>query len=85
MYLRDNYDIVFYISPLGVDVEDNGVRTTDTQYRDKINTTILKLLGTYPPKQLIVLEGSTEDRIKVVLETINKYLYETQKSSNEKK
>jgi deoxyadenosine/deoxycytidine kinase len=85
MYLRGNYDIVFYISPLGVDVEDNGVRTTDTQYRDKINTTILKLLGTYPPKQLIVLEGSTEDRIKVVLETINKYLYETQKSSNEKK
>ena len=77
--------IFFTISPEGVKLEDNGVRTTDTQYRDEIDTTILKLLSAYPPKQLVVLEGSTENRIKVVLETINKYLYETQTSSNEKK
>jgi hypothetical protein len=27
------YDYIFYISPEGVDMEDNGVRETDQEYR----------------------------------------------------
>ena len=74
MYLKSEYDIVFYISPIGVNIEDNGVRTTDKEYRDEIDASILKLLNDYQPKRLVVLEGSTEERIKVVLETVSKYL-----------
>ena len=74
MTLRKEYDVVFYISPIGVDIEDNGVRTTDKDYRDQIDKEILKLLKSYPPNQLVVLEGSTEERIKIVLETVSKYL-----------
>jgi deoxyadenosine/deoxycytidine kinase len=29
MYLRDYYDVVVYVSPRGVPIEDNGIRTTD--------------------------------------------------------
>jgi len=74
MYLKTNYDIVFYVSPNGVEVEDNGVRTTDIEYRDQIDASIRRLLNDYSPKQLVKIEGSTEERIKVVLETVNKYL-----------
>jgi nicotinamide riboside kinase len=74
MTLKLNYDVVFYISPVGVDIEDNGVRTTDKVYREQIDTSILRLLNDYPPKKLVVLEGSTEERIKIVLEEVNKYL-----------
>ena len=74
MLLREKYDFVFYVSPHGVPVEDNGVRTTDLAYRIKIDNTIRELLKEYPPKHLIKIEGTTEERIKIVLETINKYL-----------
>ena len=34
------YDYIFYVSPEGVDIEDNGVRTTDAKYRTTIDETI---------------------------------------------
>ena len=74
MALKLEYDIVFYISPEGVDIEDNGVRTTDVDYRNQINQEILKLLSLYPPKKLVILTGSTSNRVNTVLEAISKYL-----------
>ena len=47
-YLAKNfiydYDYIFYVSPLGVEIEDNSVRTTDPKYRQLIDDTIQKLL-----------------------------------------
>jgi nicotinamide riboside kinase len=74
MTLKLEYDVVFYISPEGVDIEDNGVRTTDVNYRNQINQEILKLLSLYPPKKLVILTGSTSNRVNTVLEAISKYL-----------
>jgi len=74
LLLKDYYDIVFYVSPRGVKVEDNGVRTTDLTYRFKIDKTIRELLDEYPPQRLVEIEGTTEERISIVLETFNKYL-----------
>ena len=74
MFLADEYDVVFYISPEGVDIEDNGIRTTNSEYRDKIDLTIKELLRLYKPKRLIELKGSTEERIKVILDKISEYL-----------
>ena len=28
----DEYDWIFYVSPSGVEIEDNSVRTTDAEY-----------------------------------------------------
>lgn len=74
MTMKLEYDIVFYISPDGVEIEDNGVRTTNRIYREQIDKSILRLLNDYKPKLLVSLSGSTEERTKVVLETISKYL-----------
>ena len=70
MTLRDYYDLVIYVSPIGVNVEDNGVRTTDLVYRDKIDTVIKMLLGRFAPKKLITVEGTTEQRISTILQNI---------------
>lgn len=70
MRIRDDYDIVIYVSPEGVDIEDNGVRTIDSEYRDKIDFTIKEMLKEYPPKRLIEVSGTTEKRIEIIKEAL---------------
>lgn len=74
MMLRKEYDIVFYVSPEGVDIENNGIRETDPYYRNRIDENINWLLKSYPPKRLVRIKGSTEERINIILSEINKYL-----------
>jgi nicotinamide riboside kinase len=70
MTLKDQYDVVFYIDPIGTNMEDNGVRETDLEYRANVNQEILRLLTLHPPKKMIVLSGSTADRMKTILDNI---------------
>jgi nicotinamide riboside kinase len=70
MTLRDRYDLVVYVSPNGVEVEDNGVRTTDLDYRSKIDTVIKLSLEEFKPKKLITVEGTTEQRIATILQNL---------------
>jgi nicotinamide riboside kinase len=72
--MGDQYDIVFYISPEGVEIEDNGVREIDSKYRDVIDETIVALINKFPPKRLVNIKGTTEERIALVLEAFYKYL-----------
>jgi len=67
MSLRDEYDVIIYVSPEGVNIEDNGVRTTDIKYREQIDFTIKEMLVQYPPKKLIKVSGSTEERINTII------------------
>lgn len=67
LQLRDEYDAIIYVSPEGVDIEDNGVRTVDAEYRNKIDTTIREMLKNFPPKKLIEVKGSTEERINTII------------------
>jgi nicotinamide riboside kinase len=71
MRLREEYDIVVYISPEGVEIEDNGIRTIDAEYRNKIDVVIREMLDEYPPKKLIEVKGSTEERIATIIPHIN--------------
>lgn len=71
MLLKDQYDIIFYIDPIGVDIEDNGVRETNVEYRYDINQEIQRLLKLFPPKKLVVLQGSTKEHINTILNTIS--------------
>ena len=63
------YDYIFYISPKGIDVEDNGIRETNIDYRNKIDKTIQRLLLKHGPiyHELI---GSTDERIEQILKII---------------
>ena len=70
MYLASNlikeYDYLFYISPEGVEMEDNGVRETDLEYRKLIDDIIINTVSKYKwkIKNYGILEGPTEQRIE---------------------
>jgi nicotinamide riboside kinase len=66
MQLRKEYDVIIYVSPEGIEIEDNGVRTTNSEYRDKIDNVIKEMLIEWPPVKLIEVKGSTEDRIATI-------------------
>jgi nicotinamide riboside kinase len=70
MMLREQYDVVFYVSPEGVPIEDNGVRTIDAEYRSKIDWVIKESLEEYKPKKLVYIKGTTEERIATILQNI---------------
>ena len=68
-HLIDDYDHLFYISPVGVKMEDNGVRETDLRYRDNINKKILQILD-WREAKYTTIKGSTEERVKLVKSVI---------------
>jgi nicotinamide riboside kinase len=70
MHLREQYDVVFYVSPEGVPIEDNGVRTIDEEYRNKIDWVIRESLEEYKPKKLVYIKGTTEERIATILQNL---------------
>jgi hypothetical protein len=66
------YDYIFYVSPEGVEIEDNGVRETDANYRVIIDRSINTLINRYNHriKNLYTLSGSTEERIELLKQAI---------------
>ena len=70
MMFRNQYDLVIYVDPHGIVMEDNGVRETDLHYRRKIDEVIKMSLAEYLPKKLITVEGTTEQRISTILQNI---------------
>ena len=70
MMFRNQYDLVIYVDPHGIVMEDNGVRETDLHYRRKIDEVIKMSLAEFPPKKLIMVEGTTEQRISTILQNI---------------
>ena len=62
------YDYIFYVSPVGVDIEDNGVRTTDANYRKLIDITIKGTISENlnQIKNLAFISGTTKERIKQI-------------------
>ena len=67
-FIRE-YDYIFYISPHGLPIEDNGVRETDEHYRDIIDFSITTFIKRYSHRAKIIEEisGSTEERIQQIL------------------
>jgi GTPase SAR1 family protein len=63
------YDYIFYISPSGLDIEDNGVRETDEYYRDLIDHSINTLINKFEHKikKVVEISGTTEERIRQIL------------------
>jgi len=71
-FIRE-YDYIFYISPYGLEIEDNGIRETDEHYRDLIDFTITTLIKRHGHKagKIEKISGSTEERIQQILNVTN--------------
>ena len=71
-FIRE-YDYIFYISPYGLPIEDNGVRETDEHYRDVIDFTITSFIRKYAymMNNIETIKGSTEERVEQILKFTN--------------
>ena len=74
--LIEDYDYIFYVSPEGVELEDNGVRVVDSEYRMELDKTIKKLLEQHkfkfnPIKGYSELSGTTEERIQKIKQVMS--------------
>tara|TARA_B110000977_G_scaffold48422_1_gene65792 strand:+ start:2315 stop:2845 length:531 start_codon:yes stop_codon:yes gene_type:complete len=69
----NEYDYIFYISPSGIPIEDNGVRETDEHFRDVIDFTINTYIQRYKhrAKNIHEISGSTKSRIEQIVNFIN--------------
>ena len=72
-YLIKEYDILFYVSPEGVEIEDNGVRETNAEYRMAIDKEIRSIIGMHC-SNTITIKGTTKERIEQVKNTIAQYV-----------
>ena len=72
-YMLEEYDYIFYVSPEGVEIEDNGIRETNADYRKKIDEEIQLLIikHRHRIKNLVEISGSTEERIKLIKQAIS--------------
>ena len=68
MQLRNEYDLVIYVSSEGVEIENNSIRETNPEYRMNVDREIKSLLERYPPKDLLKLPPylTTKERIKYI-------------------
>ena len=71
-HLLREYDYVFYVSPEGVELEDNGVRVVDADYRNQVDKEIIQLITRHRNKlqNYAELSGSTEERIQKIKQVI---------------
>ena len=66
-HLIKEYDIIFYVSPEGVEIEDNGVRETNSEYRNKIDSKIKEIITEYRDQCKVVnISGTTKDRVNQI-------------------
>jgi GTPase SAR1 family protein len=72
-YMISEYDYIFYVSPEGVEIEDNGVRTIDAGYRKEVDKEIQRLLTLYKTKipRYHELSGTTEERIQKIKQVMS--------------
>jgi len=66
------YDYIFYISPEGIEMENNSIRETDPEYRSIIDRSILDIIQTYNHrfKSIHTIKGSTQERIQQIFDVI---------------
>ena len=72
-YLVDEYDVLFYVSPEGVEIEDNGVRETNAEYRKAIDEKIKSIVGMYR-NDTVTIKGTVEERIEQVKSAVAQYV-----------
>ena len=69
----EEYDWIFYVSHAGVEIEDNNVRTTDSNYRNQIDDMIKYLCSSKLNNinNFGIISGTTEDRLRQIKSYLN--------------
>ena len=71
--LKDKYNIVFYTSPDDVKLVDDGERSVDIKFRNDIINTFNIFLDRGYDGEVVILEGSVEERLETIKSTLDKH------------
>jgi len=72
-HLIKEYDMLFYVSPEGVEIEDNGVRETNAVYRRAVDKEIKSIVEMHR-SSATTIKGTTEERIEQVKNALVQYV-----------
>ena len=72
--LINEYNILFYVSPEGVEIEDNGVRETDSKYRMDIDEEIKSIIQMHGNSKVITIKGTIKERVEQIKNTVAQYV-----------
>ena len=72
-FLINEYDVLFYVSPEGVEIEDNGVRETNAEYRDAIDKKIKSIVQMHR-SNAVTISGTVKERIEQVKNAVTQYV-----------
>ena len=70
--VQDKYDIIYYTDP-NIPLEDDGVRSTNTKFRTVISEIFEDYIKEYK-LPVVRLEGSIDERMSILLDTLNETL-----------
>ena len=71
--LIEELDVLFYVSPEGVEIEDNGVRETNAEYRMAVDREIRSIVGMHRGNAITII-GTVEERIEQVKNAVAQYV-----------
>jgi nicotinamide riboside kinase len=71
--LKDKYDVIFYTSPDDVKLVNDGERSVDVKFRNDIINTFNIFLERGYDGEIVVLEGSVEERLKTIKSTLTEH------------
>lgn len=69
-FLKDKYDVIFYASPEGIEIEDDGERSTAKEFRNEITELFNEELS--GASNIVVLTGSVNERLYTIKSTLEK-------------
>ena len=72
-HLIKEYDVLFYVSPEGVEIEDNGARETDAKSRKAVDNEIRSIIQMHK-SNTPTIKGTVEERIKQVKNIVAQYV-----------
>jgi hypothetical protein len=71
--LKDKYDVIFYTAPDDVKLVDDGERSVDVKFRNDIINTFNIFLDRGYDGEVVILEGSVEERLETIKSTLDKH------------
>lgn len=68
-FVYSKYDFIFYL-PIEFPIEDDGLRSTDTEFQKKIDNKMFEIKTAFEPF-IIEVRGSVAERVEKILKILN--------------
>lgn len=72
-FTKDHYDVIFYTSPVDVPIEEDGERSVNIEFRDRIIELFEDYMNHHTPPNIIRLQGTVQERLQTIKQTLETF------------